>query len=96
MSQSHLVPRFDTLVVERDPEKKQTDGGIILPDQVVQPPWIGTVVAASAKWEDDFPLGVRVLFRAYVGTEYADGDKKWLLINATDVLATLQPSSAGA
>jgi len=92
-----LTPCFDTIVVERDPEKKETDGGIILPDKAVLPPWVGTIAAVSLDWAKLFKPGDRVLFRAYVGTEYIDSDKKvWTLISASaDILAFL-PSSASA
>lgn len=89
MSECPLSPQFGTIAVVRDPEKKQSDGGIVIPDKAVVPPWTGVVAAASPKWSKAFPAGTRVLFRAYAGTKYEEGDSAWLLIDATAVLATL-------
>jgi len=85
-------------VVEKD---EKTSGGIIIPDTVSkEQPQIGEVVAVgddiTDTRENRKPLsqivnvGDQILFAKYGGTEVDIDNKKYLLVNRTDILGVIE------
>ena len=66
--------------------------GIIIPDTAQEKPQKGTVIA-TGKGKADEPMEVKagdtVLFGKYSGTEVHIDDKKYLVMNQSDILAIL-------
>ena len=93
----NLKPLADRLIVEPLEGEDVTAGGILLPETAKEKPQKGKVLAAGPGRRDDdgkriamdVKTGDTVLFAKYGGTEVKVGDKKYLILKETDVLAIL-------
>ena len=92
-----LKPLADRLVVEPTERDQVTASGIYVPETAKEKPQEGKVVAAGPGRKDDdgkrIPMDVekgdRVLYAKYAGTEVKLGDKKYLILKESDILAIL-------
>ena len=70
----------------------KTASGIIIPDSAKEKPQKGIVVA-TGKGKHDEPMEIKVgdavLFGKYSGTEVNIDDKKYLVMNQSDILVVL-------
>lgn len=90
-------PLHDRLVVERLEEERKTAGGIVIPDNAVEKPIKGKVVAAGPgkKNEDgklnllDVKVGDTVLFGKYSGTEVKLSGKEYLVMREDDIMGII-------
>ncbi len=90
-----ITPLNDYLLIEKVPSEKKI-GSIILTTEKKQGN-IATVVAigpgkveeGSLKKIEGIAIGDKVIYREYAGTDYEDGDHKYLLIKAEDILAVV-------
>ncbi|MDD5885221.1 MAG: co-chaperone GroES [Erysipelotrichaceae bacterium] len=89
-----IKPLNDYLLIEKVPSEKKV-GSIVLTSEKKQGN-IATVVALGPGKVDEngklikiegIAVGDRVIYREYSGTDYEDGDHKYLLIKAEDILA---------
>jgi chaperonin GroES len=89
-----IKPLNDYLLIEKLPNEKKV-GSIVLTSEK-KTGNVATVVALGpGKANDkgilnkisDIKVGDKVVYREYSGTDYEDGDHKYLLIKAEDVLA---------
>lgn len=97
MSDCDLSPLEFNVIVELDPTKERTDGGIILPGQKVERNRLeeteGTLIAASPVafgFEDGAPkpeVGDRVYFARYAGILVERGDKWVRIVKDRDIVA---------
>ena len=79
-------------------EDEETKGGIIVPDMAKEKPQRGKIVAVGKGRLNTkgvrIPLEVKkgdsVLFKRYSGTEINIDDEKYLILQESDILATLQ------
>ena len=82
---------LNKVIVEPVEAETVTKGGII-PDTAQEKPQKGTVIA-TGKGKADEPMEVKagdtVLFGKYSGTEVHIDDKKYLVMNQSDILAIL-------
>jgi chaperonin GroES len=93
----NLKPLADRVIVEPLESEEVTAGGILLPETAKEKPQKGKVLAAGPGRRDesgkriamDVQTGDTVLFAKYGGTEVKVGDKKYLILKETDVLAIL-------
>ncbi len=91
-----ITPLNDYLLIEKVPSEKKI-GSIVLTTEKKQGN-IATVVAIGpGKFEDGelhkiegISVNDRVIYREYAGTDYEDGDHKYLLIKAEDILAVVK------
>lgn len=91
----NLKPLGDRLIIQPIEQEEVTASGIVLPETAKEKPMQGKVVAAGpgARKEDgsrvtmDVTEGDTVLYAKYAGTEVKIGDKKYLILKETDVLA---------
>ncbi len=82
----------DRLLVEREKvEDQKTPGGIIIPDTAKEKPQLGTVVAVGTDEElkDLVKKGDKVLFGKYTGDEIEFENKKYLVVQRSDILAII-------
>lgn len=83
---------LNKIIVEPVEAETVTKGGIIIPDTAKEKPQKGTVIA-TGKGTADEPMEIKtgdtVLFGKYSGTEVHIDDKKYLVMNQSDVLAIL-------
>jgi chaperonin GroES len=90
-----IKPFADRVLLEPVEEEKVTESGIYLPETSKEKPVMAKVVEVGpGKTNDEgklIPLTVKqgdvVVFSKYAGTEVKVGDKTFLIVNETDILA---------
>ena len=96
-------PRGDRVVVRRDTAQKQTEGGILLPDSVVNTKMpTGTVVRVGPGRRDetgrlvplDLRRGDRVILTSYAGLEISNPaaarqDEEYVILRDEDIIAII-------
>ncbi|MHC5075816.1 MAG: co-chaperone GroES [Planctomycetota bacterium] len=93
-----VQPLADNVLIERLEAETKTAGGIVLPDTAKEKPQRGKVVnVGKGKILDDGTVrkmqlkkGDLVLFRSYAGTDLKIGDKEYLMMSESDVLAIIE------
>jgi chaperonin GroES len=83
-------------------EEKETKGGIIVPDTAKEKPQRGKIVAVGKGRVNTkgvrIPLEVKkgdsILFRRYSGAEIDIDNEQYLILQESDILATLQTRQA--
>lgn len=93
-----IKPLGDRVVLEAIENEEVTASGIVLPESAKEKPQEGRVVAVGAGRLDDngnrialeVTEGNRVIFSKYSGTEVKQGDKEYLILRETDILAVVE------
>ncbi|MBO2531905.1 MAG: co-chaperone GroES [Thermoactinomycetaceae bacterium] len=92
-----MKPLGDRIVLEAIEKEEKTASGIVLPDTAKEKPQEGRVVAVgTGRWENgqkielEVKVGDRVIFSKYAGTEVKVGDKEYLILRESDVLAIVE------
>lgn len=92
-----IKPLADRVLVEPLAEKEEKIGNIYIPDTAKEKPHEGTVVAVGpGKVSDDgktipmqVAVGQKVLYGKYSGTEIKEGEKEYLIVRESDILAII-------
>jgi len=92
-----LVPLGDRVVLKRAEAETKTAGGIVLPDSATDKPQRGEVIAvgdghvksSGARVALTVAAGDEVIFSSYAGDEFKLGDKTYLLMRESDILAVI-------
>ena len=92
-----IKPLGDRVLVEALEAEEVSKSGIIIPDTAKERPSEGKVVAVGPgrrtdegeRVEPEVKKGDRVLYGKYSGTEVKVGDKEYLILRETDILAVL-------
>jgi chaperonin GroES len=93
-----IEPIGKRVLIRKDSDKKQTKGGIQLPDKIEIPTITGRVVAVSAQVEndDDFPLRQydKVLFnpKGAIPVDF-EADNQLFVVPVEDVVAVFRRST---
>ena len=80
------------MVIEPKEAETKTASGIFIPDTAKEKPQQGTVVAAGPGKKDEpmeVKVGDAVLYGKYAGTEVTVEEKKYLIVEQSDILAIL-------
>lgn len=93
-----IRPLGDRVVLEPVEREEKTASGIILPDSAKEKPQEGRVVAVGAGRLDDngnrvameVKEGDTVIYSKYAGTEVKYGDKEYLVLRESDILAVIE------
>lgn len=93
-----LSPLDDRVVIDPIEEKKETPGGIVLPDTKPNKPTAGIVIAAGpGKLLDNgerapmfLKVGDKVLFSKYAGREVEHDGNDLLILKECDIVATME------
>jgi len=93
-------PLHDRIIVRRDEEGEQNNGGIIIPDTAKEKPQRGTVIAAGSGTVSDggrrVPLDVKagdvILFGKYTSQEIKLDGEEFLIMREDEVLAVVETS----
>ena len=93
-----IHPLDDRIVVEPMEAEEKTAGGILIPDTAKEKPQKGKVVAVGpGKLLDDgkraapaVKKGDTILYAKYGGSEVKVGDKEYLIMRESDVLAKVE------
>ena len=92
MAKLNIKPLADRVIVEPSAAEGKTAGGIIIPDTAKEKPQKGTVVAVGPGKKEE-PLTVKigdtVLYGKYSGTEITFGDKEYLIMRESDIVAII-------
>ncbi len=91
-----LQPLFDRVLLE--PKKaEESKGGILLPSVAQDKSQIAKVVAVGEGGTADgkdvkmlVKVGDEVLYSKYAGVEIEDGDKKYVVVRQSDILAIIK------
>ncbi len=91
----NIRPLGERVLVERIEQEEKTSSGIIIPDTAKEKPMEGRIVATGSGARDENgkiqPLevkkGDRVLFAKWGGTEVKLGNKEYLIMKESDILA---------
>ncbi|MDT8393747.1 MAG: co-chaperone GroES [Bacteroidales bacterium] len=88
----NIKPLADRVIIEPSAAEEKTAGGIIIPDTAKEKPQKGVVVAVGPGKKDE-PLtvkeGDKVLYGKYSGTEINFGDKEYLIMRESDIVAII-------
>jgi len=92
-----IKPLADKVLVQRLEAESVTAGGIVLPESAKEKPQKGKIVSlGQGKLLDDgsrskfqVKKGDEILFTSYAGTEVKVGDKEYLIMDESDILAIL-------
>lgn len=95
MSKTTIKPLQDRVLVERSEPVTVTSGGIIIPDSSQEKSMEGVIIAVGEGKKDeagklhplDVKVGDKILFAKWGGTEVKIGDKEYLLMKESDILA---------
>ena len=93
-----IRPLGDKVIVQRLEADAITAGGIVLPESAKEKPQRGKIVSVGdGKQLDDgsrakmsVKKGQQVLFTSYAGTEVKVGDKDYLIMDESDILAIVE------
>lgn len=92
MAKLNIKPLADRVIIEPSAAEEKTAGGIIIPDTAKEKPQKGVVVAVGPGKKDE-PLTVKegdnVLYGKYSGTEINFGDKEYLIMRESDIVAII-------
>ncbi len=103
MANINVRPLHDRILIKRIEEQETVKGGIIIPDTAKEKPQEGEVIAVgTGRKEKDgkvIPLDVkpgdRILFGKYSGTDIRIAEEEYLIVREEEVLAVLEPATAG-
>lgn len=97
-----LDPTDDHIVVDVHDGEAKTPGGLVLPDQSIQKPHRGTVLAVgpgerdgSERLEVGVAVGDTVIFCKYSGAEIEMDGESYLVIRENDVIAKVRTDFEG-
>jgi chaperonin GroES len=93
----NIKPLGDRVLIEALDAKEVSKSGIIIPDTAKERPSEGKVIAVGPgrvndegkRVNPDVKKGDTVLYGKYSGTEVTVGDKEYLILRETDILAVL-------
>lgn len=93
-----IKPLGDRVVLETIEKEEVTASGIVLPDSAKEKPQEGRIVAVGSGRLDDngnrvaleVAEGNRVIFAKYSGTEVKQGEKEYLIVRESDILAVVE------
>jgi chaperonin GroES len=93
----NIKPLGDRVLVEALDAKEVSKSGIIIPDTAKERPQEGKVIAVGPgrvgedgkRITPEVKKGDTVLYGKYSGTEVNVGDKEYLILRETDILAVL-------
>lgn len=86
-----LRPREGFFLVRVDPPEEETAGGVLLPKGSAERPNSGEIVATNSL---KAPVGIRVLYGRYSGTQFDVGGALHVLLQEDDILFTVSEVSA--
>ena len=87
-----LIPTFERVLVQADPEKDKTQSGLLIPDDAKEPSNTGTVVMLgplAAKALPGISEGDSVMYLKYAGSDLRVEGQSLRMIMANDIIAKI-------
>lgn len=91
-----IKPLGDRVVIEVIEQEETTASGIVLPESAKEKPQEGKVIAVGSgkivdgkKVELEVKENDRIIFSKFAGTEVKYGDKEYLILRESDILAVI-------
>jgi len=93
-----IKPVDERVLIEPLEEEERKVGGIIIPDTAKERPQIGKVIAlgddvrkkdGGKVLSEILKVGDKVVYAKYGGTELKHGDKEYLVVSRSDILAVI-------
>ena len=99
MTDEVIIPLCGRVLIRKDDDKKETKGGLILPDSVKIPVITGRVVEISADVESNFEIPIRKYDKVLVNPGNAipvelEGDNKLFVIPVEDLVAVFRKAES--
>ena len=88
----NIKPLADRVLVEPKEAETKTAGGLYIPDNAKEKPQEGVVLAVGPGKKDEpmeVKVGDKVLYDKYAGTEVNAGDKTYMIMRQSDILAII-------
>ncbi len=88
-----IRPLFERVIIELEPEKTQSSGGILLPENAREMPSKGKVLAIgpnAIEGDNNFNVGDTVLIMKYAGLKTYINDKEYHIIMKNDILGVIE------
>ncbi len=85
-----LQPINQNVVIEPEEEKEyKTPSGLYIPETAKEKKAVGTVIALSNIENPEIAVGDKVIYKSYSGNEVELDDKKYLIVQYSDILAKI-------
>ncbi len=85
-----LKPLHENVILIKEEAEKKTASGIILTDNSEKKSNIAAVVAVGEDVKSEIKVNDRVVYKEYSGTNVEMDDKKYIIIEAEDILAIVE------
>lgn len=82
-----IYPINGKILVKAVAEKKETAGGIIIPDSVQEKINEAEVVAVAENATEEIAVGDRVIYKQYAGASVTMEGEEYMLLESGDLLA---------
>ena len=95
MSNEVIIPLCGRVLISKDDDRKETKGGIVLPDSVKIPVITGRVVEIAADIESDFDIPIRKYDKVLLDPSNAipvelEGGNKLYVVPVEDLVAVFR------
>lgn len=85
-----LKPLHENVILMKEEVEKKTASGIILTDTSEKKPSVAKVVAIGEDVKAEIKENDQVVYKEYSGTNIEIDDKKYIIIEAEDILAIVK------